>query len=166
MQAGAPCKSALSLTCAEEAREDYLKPAFQCSNCLVGVLRHKIRTSATYHRAASSTAQQGQQLFAAVAADRCTNLPLHVTYQQLAEVHSLSATGHRSNVLHLHLSAPVLLEDKLSAELGVVRGCPCIVCPTHHFRSFLSLSEPGCSIPPVSTPLALSHACWPCLASP
>ena len=38
-------------------------------------------------------------------------------------MHGLSATGHLSNGLHLHLSAPVLLENKLSAEQGVVRSC-------------------------------------------
>ena len=50
-----------------------------------------------------------------------------MSYRAVAAVHSLSTTAQLPTAVYLYDSVPLQLEDKLCAELGLVRGCLCIL---------------------------------------
>ena len=105
---------------------------FMESSCVVGVLRHTVRVVKALDRAQHAAALAGERLYLSVAADRTDStagnlqLPLHMFYKFLA-VASLTTTKYLSGVVPLFYGMEVLLEDRQCVELGIVRGCRCVV---------------------------------------
>ena len=124
------CLQARSLThpSAVLARQQYPAAPFSNDSCPVGVLRHSVRASACFDRVSGFAARAQKQLYICPASDRSDDVAFTPErYKDLASEHNLSKTAHLSNFLYLYVGAPVLLEHKLCAELGIVRGCVCRV---------------------------------------
>ena len=105
---------------------------FADRSCRAGVLRHDVRAALCQHRELQHAANAGSPLFVSVAADRCTDTgcPRDLTendYIEMLRVTNLSKTKQLQGFLFLYEGMTVVLEDKLSPKLGLVRGCPCIV---------------------------------------
>ena len=131
------CARTLTHPTGTSARTGVRKQPFTEDLCPVGVLRHSIRASVSWERAQQFARTKWQRLLLPVAADRCVaqQSVLHVPgtlYRDVASVSNLTTTAHLANVLFLYTGMPVLFEEKLCVELGIVRGCPCqivgIVC--------------------------------------
>ena len=102
------------------------------SSCVVGVLRPTVRVAKALDRAQHAAALAGERLFLSVAADRTDStagnlqLPLHMFYTFFA-VASMTTTTNVSGVVPLFYGMEVVLEDRQCVELGIDRGCRCVV---------------------------------------
>eukprot|EP00434_Breviolum_minutum_P004493 symbB.v1.2.003961.t1/scaffold170.1/size288889/7 len=104
---------------------------FHPSRCPIGVLRHSVRALKTVQRAHEAAAACGHRLLLSIAADRCSSANRLFSLAsdlalEAASIHTLSTTANLPNILALYPGIEVCLEAKLSAEIGVVRGCTCI----------------------------------------
>ena len=101
--------------------------------CPVGVLRHSIRSCKTFQRAEQAARLAGQRLLLAVAADRVeSSVPPtaradSTIYTEALAVHTLNDTGNLQGIVFLYRGLEVCLKKRLSASLGIVRGCPVVV---------------------------------------
>ena len=105
---------------------------FHPSRCPIGVLRHSVRALKTVQRAHEAAATCGHRLLLSIAADRCSSANCLFSLAsdlalEAASIHTLSTTANLPNILALYPGIELCLEAKLSAEIGVVRGCTCIV---------------------------------------
>ena len=115
---------------------------FHPSRCPVGVLRHSVRAFKTLQRAQAAATSSGHRLLLSVAADRCSSANRLFSLAsdlalEAASIHTLSTTANLPNILALYPGMELCLENKLSTDLGVVRGCTVIVDDI-----FLSDAEP------------------------
>jgi len=105
---------------------------FNSASCCIGVLRHSIRVLKEFDHARMCAAQLGRRLLMVPASDRADSSSSHLRiprymYLKFVAEPNLTRTRHLSGVLPLCKGMTMVLEEKLCAELGVVRGCRCIV---------------------------------------
>ena len=103
-------------------------PTFWEGSACVGVLRHSVRAVACLQRATRLAALAGQRLVLCLAVDlpRRTNAPvIHNAdlLRYLCAVPSLTTTENLPGVLYLWHGCGLTLEEKISEQHGLIRGC-------------------------------------------
>lgn len=135
------------------------EPQFWSPNSCVGVLRHRIRSLATVHRAQALASASGQRLILVLPADRCwtseTSLHDPALLQYLTRIDNLTTTKNLAGCLFLWHGAMLVLEHKLDEAIGLVRGCTATVR-----RILLHPNEPPFSLDPNLEPHILCYV--PC----
>ena len=115
---------------ATAARAQVRAGMFSDRSCRAGVLRHDVRVSLCRHRELQHATTAGSPLFVSVAADRCIekSCPGALTqkdYLNILRISSLTTTKQLQGFLFLYVGMTVVLEERLSQKLQLVRGCPC-----------------------------------------
>ena len=99
---------------------------------MVGVLRHSIRAALAFTEAKRKALSQKTKLLICVANDRAEgdavgNAIPRFLYPRFLAVTDTTTTKYLPSFLYLFRGCVVILEDLICEDLGLVRGCRCIV---------------------------------------
>ena len=107
-------------------------PPFGNMTYVVGVLRHNVRAALAYQQARLRARNVRKMLYICVANDRAeggasgNRVPAYL-YPRFLNVTNPTTTKSLPSLLYLFPGARVILAARICEELGLVRGCACIV---------------------------------------